>query len=1218
MKNKMSTGNSHVNFIVLRVNNNIGNDLTLNKAEETARVHELAASQAKSMAHEDVKVNVLRRQSQTKPQSKSSQGAKGYQNASRKGHDKSRKPENSRRKGKFGSQQNKSNKCGKCGYVHKRPGVCPAYNQKCHNCDGYGHFSKLCPQNNVFALEEDNYSDSDDDLFLGCLIINRLDSSMSKWAEEIQVENKSKLIFNLDTGAMCNVLSLHDVKRLSKSNDIKPVKASMRSFSGHKITPVGIVTLLCRYKEENYDVLFHVVNQKGIKPILGADTCDRMKLIQRIDMIDTNLVSKSEVKRSDIPADISKNYGDLFQGLGSLHEKYSIKIDPDATPVVHPPRRVPLALKGKLRDELDRMEKLGVIKKQTEPTPWVSSLVLATKPNGKLRVCIDPKDLNLAIKREHYPLKTVEEVVAEIHGAKIFTKLDATSGFWQIPLDDESIKLCTFNTPFGRYSFTRLPFGIKCASEVYQRKISDILHGIEGCNSIIDDTLIWGSTMAEHDARLRTVLERLREHNIKLSIEKCEFRKSRVTYVGHILTKDGLLPDPEKVRAVQKMPSPTNKQELQTFLGFITYLGKFLPNISEHSAPLRLLTEKDVEWHWEAPQEASFTKLKELVTKAPVLSYFDPKLPLVLTVDASSKGLGAAILQNDKPIAYASRALTKSQQNYSQIEKETLAISFGCTRFHEYIYGRNILVESDHKPLQSIFAKPLYKAPARLQSMLLTLQKYDLTVKYKPGSTMYVADTLSRAYLHEANEQLIPNLEINSLSYLPMSTERYHELQIATSRDPELIVLQDITQSGWPNNKRDVPECIRHYYNHRDEIACMDGLLFKGHKLIIPTQLRKEMLDIVHSSHLGIVKCKSRARDIMYWPGMITRIEEIVSECPICAVHQRQNEKEPLLVTETPDRPWSIISCDLFELHGNHYLITIDHYSKWPELAKLQTLSSSHTTVHLKSQFARYGIPDKLISDNGPQFACATFTEFSKDYGFSHITTSPHFPQGNGQAERTVQTVKNMLKKATDPYKALLAYRNTNIEDIGMSPAQMFLGRRLKTDLPTTVPLLRHSHSTEVEDRLKSRKLKQVNDANIKRRNELRKLYKSENVIMRHNNQWIPATVVEQHHTPRSYVLQTPDGRKYRRNRQHIKPTSAKIRIPAESEEVNIPLSNSNCDTESRLSANNSPQKEISNKQKDAIPLKVALPPEKPPEIHITRSGRQVKQPSKYADYITK
>lgn len=415
------------------------------------------------------------------------------------------------------------------------------------------------------------------------------------------------------------------------------------------------------------------------------------------------------------------------------------------------------------------------------------------------------------------------------------------------------------------------------------------MRDLEGFEAIIDDILIWGKDRQEHDQRLKAVMNRISDYNLKLSPDKCQFRKDHIAYVGHVFTSAGIQPDPEKIHAVKDMPAPQNISKLQTFLGFIQYLGKFLPNLSEVSAPLRLLLEKDIHFHWDKPQENSFQNLKHLVSNTPVLRNYDPKKPPTLTVDASSKGLGAALVQEGQPIAYGSRALTKSQQNYAQIEKEALAISYGCTKFRQYVFGRHVLVERDHKPLQSIFRKPLYQAPARLQSLLLTLQRYDLEVVYKPGKTMSIADTLSRAFINETKEQLMPDIEVNSISYLPISPEQYERFQQATQDSLDLQTLQAVVKSGWPDTKENLPKSTNPYWPFRDENTCIDGLMFKGHKIIVPSIIQKEMLDRIHSSHLGVIKCKSRARESLFWPGMTSSIQEVVEKCPICVLNSRSN-----------------------------------------------------------------------------------------------------------------------------------------------------------------------------------------------------------------------------------------------------------------------------------------------------------------------------------------
>jgi len=291
-------------------------------------------------------------------------------------------------------------------------------------------------------------------------------------------------------------------------------------------------------------------------------------------------------------------YPKIFKVLGKIPGKHKILVDKSIEPGVHAPRKMPVALKDKIKEELDSMERKDVIKKQTKPTAWFNSMVTVVKPNGKLRICMDPKDLNRAIRREHYPMKTVEEILPRMAYAKYFSKLDASRGFWQCKLDEPSQELCTMNTPFGKYSFKLLPYGIKSAPEVYQKLVAKLIQDLDGCESIVDDIIIWGESEKQHDQRLFRVLDRLNEKNLKLNKEKCEFKKTSLTYVGHVLSSEGLKPNGEKVRAVKEMKQPGNTKELMTFLGFLNYLGKFIPNLSDKTSPLRKLLEKDVQWYW--------------------------------------------------------------------------------------------------------------------------------------------------------------------------------------------------------------------------------------------------------------------------------------------------------------------------------------------------------------------------------------------------------------------------------------------------------------------------------------------------------------------------------------------------------------------------------------------------------------------------------------------
>ena len=437
-----------------------------------------------------------------------------------------------------------------------------------------------------------------------------------------------------------------------------------------------------------------------------------------------------------------------------------------------------------------------------------------------------------------------------------------------------------------------------------------------------------------------------------------------------------------------------------------------------------------------------------------------------------------------------------------------------------------------------------------------------------------------------------------------MSKEKYELFQNETAKDQVLTDLQQVVQNGWPACKDQLQVTLREYWTFREEIVCVDGLLYKGAKLIVPKALRPSMLDKIHESHLGIVKCKARAREVFYWPGMSSQIEEVVAQCGVCAEHAKGNNKEPMIPVDIPDRPWAKVAVDLFELNQKHYMITVDYFSKWPEVVKLDNLTTNNVICYLKSQISRYGLPDALISDNGPQFSSQEFRDFMRDYGIEHSTSSPYYAQANGQAERTVQTVKHLLCKAKDPYKALMDYRSTPL-DIGKSPAQLFLSRRLKTTLPITAELLKpEAVNKDIHAKLQKRHEIQKYYFDRRAGRELPVLKEKDPVMMKWKDGWTRATVVSNHHNPRSYIVQTADGTNYRRNRYHLRST----KCPPPTQTVQPPVS-----PPPRRPLRHSSQPPSAN---SPSPMRANRPPTQPPQssetFEKTRFGRTVKVPLKY------
>ena len=395
-----------------------------------------------------------------------------------------------------------------------------------------------------------------------------------------------------------------------------------------------------------------------------------------------------------------------------------------------------------------------------------------------------------------------------------------------------------------------------------------------------------------------------------LSKDKYQFRQTKITYLGETLTAHGVKPDETKVEAIKNYPKPTNKHDVQRLLGMVNFIAKFAPNISDVTAPLRELIKKNVAFHWLETHEKAFRDLQHLLTDPATLRYYDVARPVTLQVDASQNGLGAALIQNQDPVAYASKAMNDTQRRYAQIEKELLAVVFACKRFHQYVYGKTITVEGDHKPLEAILKKPLSQAPSRLQKMLMQLQAYDINLVYKKGSEMYIADALSRAFPPEIiPEQFEEDIASERFIHL-MSSESYvtdRKLQtikdeIQSNATMQLLVQQ--IQGGWPDHKILVPSEVQPYYPYRQELTTEGGRIYKAHNILIPPSLRAGTLQKLHQSHQGIEKTKRLARESIFWPGMNSQIEELVSNCSTCLHHANANQREPLHPHEIPSRPW--------------------------------------------------------------------------------------------------------------------------------------------------------------------------------------------------------------------------------------------------------------------------------------------------------------------------
>jgi hypothetical protein len=631
-----------------------GKDLTLDKAIEMVKCSEQVARQTQVLDKTTpATISAIRNGS-------SSQFPHNDEKDSRK-----RQPDGRSRQSHYQAKPH-DRPCQFCGGQPHSRSECPAAEQECHNCQKKGHYSKVCRSARATSQPQKVSSS------WIVQAINKIDRAEA--AVRIFRIGKQDISFLVDCGAEVNVLPERLYKRATGDRSLSRVDpskvAALACYGGEQVVTHGTAQLRLRNIENSPMHEFHIAKHDG-EPIIGLRSSLDLGLIKLSP--DVQIVPRNRsvtVIKSTPPqppasvAEVIQAYPEVFDDkkVGDLGITHRIQLNPDVMPTTHAQRRVPEPIRDAVKKTIDQLVSRQVIEPVSEPADWVSSLVPIPKKDGSIRICMDCRELNSAVKREHYTIPTYDEVSARLAGAKKFSLLDAQSGFWHIRLSEESSRICTFNTPFGRYRWKRLPFGLKSAPEVFQKHLINALEGLQGIQVCADDILVvgYGDTEAEvntsHDRNFQALMSRCREKKIHLNGAKLKYKLDEVIYMGHRLTTQGMGPDPAKVSAISEMPAPKDVTHLRGFLGTVTYLARYLPRLSTVSEPLRQLLKKDVEFQWTNTRVQAFEEIKKLVTVAPVMPYYNPKTPVSIQCDASQYGLGAALLQTGKPVAVASRS----------------------------------------------------------------------------------------------------------------------------------------------------------------------------------------------------------------------------------------------------------------------------------------------------------------------------------------------------------------------------------------------------------------------------------------------------------------------------------------------------------------------------------------------------------------------------------
>ena len=976
------------------------------------------------------------------------------------------------------TQRSTSGSCWRCGfeYPHTRT-PCPAINKHCNTCGKKGHFTRLCSQRKAVRTvdeQESNFtrpgesnpgSDEEGQIFYINQAIdkNSTDSNNERPMVNVKINNMP-IEFCADSGATVTVLVSNDFKKLKDNFQLRRSTAKVFPYGRDEpIVLLGEFDCNISFKGNNVSRTVYVAegSESHFLSVLDYKACIDLGILKFVNTI------------GDSDNNIMTEFKDVFHGVGKLKDyKIKLHIDNNVQPVAQPHRRIPFQVRKQVEKKLEELEANDIIEKVEGPTPWVSPIV--TVPKGSdlqdIRICVDMRQANKAIKRERHLTPTLDEIMADLNNSKVFSKLDLNQGYHQLELHEDSRYITTFSTHVGLRRYKRLSFGISSAAEIFQNVIRELLSDIKGATNIADDILIFAETQAEHDRILRTVLERLQSRNLTLNIDKCRFNKSNLNYFGYIFSEKGVSPDPKKVQAIKNAERPCNASEVRSFLGMSNYCSMFISDLSTISKPLRDLTKQDAQWKWGAAQEQSFAEIKNRLSGSEVMAYFDPRKDTTLIVDASPVGIGALLVQADekgetKIINYASKSFSEVEQRYSQTEREALAIVYSIERFHIYLYGKSFKVITDHQPLVKIFNNPTTRLTVRLERWNLRLMPYDYTVIYKPGKSN-PADYMSRhpvsqSSLHNESEtEGFVNYIMNNAVPKSLSLEK---IEKETKSDRTLVkVMEAIKSNKWDvMNKKEKDRRFTMFYKIRQELAIgMDKeIVLRGSRIVIPCTLEDHVIDLAHVGHQGIVKTKQLLREKVWFPEIDDKVQQRIRNCLPCQACTHEDKRDILFPSVLPDGPWEEISVDFCgPIHPSqeYLLVVIDDYSRYPVVEVVKSTAATTVKPALEKIFSIFGVPKVLKSDNGPPFQGSEFKNFSEEQGFHHRKITPLWPQANGEVERFMQTILKAIRTSycqNKNWKSNLSaflknYRATPHSTTKKAPGFVMFKRSFRISLP--------------------------------------------------------------------------------------------------------------------------------------------------------------------------
>ena len=756
----------------------------------------------------------------------------------------------------------------------------------------------------------------------------------------------------------------------------------------------------------------------------------------------------------------------------------------DAQPIALPLRRIAWIEKDKIKQEVNKMKEQGII--EDSESPWCSPPVLVRKKDGSVRFCIDYRRLNDVTVPDKYPLPRIDDVLDALSQGHFFSVIDLKSGYWQIPMHGSDAEKTAFRTYEGLYQFTVMPFGLKNAPATFQRLMDTVLSGLKwkGLLVYMDDIIIYSATPQEHLVTLADTLERLANAGLKINPMKTTLVRQEVNYLGHVISAQGISPNPDKVAAIRSLKPPTSIREVRMFLGLTGYFRKFVEAYATLAEPLYALTKKHAVFQWTEQHQAGFDLLKQQLCTAPILAYPRRDRKSIVDCDASDIAAGAVLLQvdesgNEYVIQYISCTFNDTQRRWPTVEREAYAIVWAVTTFRPYLLGLPFIIRTDNSAAAAIKTA---RQP-KLQRWSVTLAEYNFTIEYRPGKHHTHVDALSRLSVEDTRGVGAPHIYLPDIATVDAAYPQHPTLpsidwETAQDNDSDYCILRNFLGTG-NNQAIQLPQWFRMLSSTKRSRFLLEdtGIIFKGDepgkrsRWLVPRSLQRTLIERFHSgsqgAHLGVTKLFAQLSLKYYWPQMLDTIKDFVKACDRCQrakAAPRIHRASRILNREAL---WSTVAFDFFgplrrTARGNIYiLVGIDHFSRWPEAIATRVANAETVASFLHNKIiSQHGTPAELLSDHGSHFTSHVISLLCKKYKIRRLMSTPYTPQSNGVVERFMGYLKTVLITLIDQVPTawdlhlsavLAAYRATPHPDSGESP--FYLNKGYDPRLPEEVAL---------------------------------------------------------------------------------------------------------------------------------------------------------------------